>query len=333
MKVRIYLLTVLLLTVTRVSRSQDSTNALTDRYIVFYLENVKSITVDSVNYGENANTNYSFVGELPYLFGPPNKDSQYKYAFGLDGPYLLTQSVAEMQNEVNVAFDIAEKYNIPVYFSIDDCNDLLPNQDGMGAEPKFYENPQWCEWIAFPKDTESWGGESYGRLPYYWYNWGQWQHSQAFPCFQSPGLRSFVIGQFQNGVLDPLVNRYNQLVAEGEGYLFAGMAIGWETQIPDYAPQDNSNIDLNHLPVDALTGDTMQTWEAARYGYNSLYLKGYNTYSLAALDTVIHDYSELLAKTANDAGIPKEKIFTHIVGVMSVWTSLRMSGAPQYGQR
>ncbi len=312
---------------TGVARPQGSTHALKDKYIVFFLENVHPTKADSENHGKDADTNYSYVGELPHLFGPINRDSQYKYAFGLWGPVLLMQSIAEMQDEINTAFDAAEKNDVPVYFQLDATNNV-PTSAGYTASTKFYENPQWCEWVTFPKDTESWGGESYGRLPYYWFNWGSWLHTPAFPCLESAGLRNFEVGQLQRGVLDPLVKRYKALIAEGKGYLFAGLAVDDETQIPDYAPQDNSNIDLNHLPVDALTGDTMQTWEAARYGYNSLYLKGYNTYSLAALDTVIHDYSELLAKTANDAGIPKEKIFTHIVGVMSVWTSLRMSGAP-----
>ena len=302
------------------------TTVLKDRYIVFFLENVEPTKVDSVNYGKDANTNYSFVGELPYLFGPINKGSQYKYAFGLVGPMLLTQSVRQMQNEVNTAFDIAERNNVPVYFQLDDCNNYT-TQFGGGANPKFYENSDWSEWVAFPKDTESWGGESYGRLPYFWYNWGSWAHADAFPCYESPGFRKFVISQLQNGVLNPLVKRYQKLVSEGKEYLFAGMAIGWETHIPDYSLNNTIlNVNLQNLPVTVV--DTMKQWEAAEYGYNSLYLKGYKTYNLQALDTVIHDYSELLAKTAYEAGIPKQKIFTHMVGFISSNSNLHTTFAP-----
>jgi hypothetical protein len=90
-------------------------------------------------------------------------------------------------------------------------------------------------------------------------------HAKAFPCFESPGFRSFVLNQYQNGVLDPLMERYNKLISEGKEYLFAGLAIGWETHIPDYS-ENNTNINPDNLPVNSLEGDPMQPWEASEYG-------------------------------------------------------------------
>ena len=43
---------------------------------------------------------------------------------------------------------------------------------------------------------------------------------------------------------------------------------------------------------------------------------------------VIHDYTELLAKTVNESGIPKNKILTHIVGLMSFYKNLHTTFAP-----
>lgn len=281
---------------------------LKDRYIVFFLANVNVDQADNMN-APDGDKRYTFVSELPQYFGPIKKDSPYKYAFGLPGPMLLTQSTDEMKYQVNKAFDIAEKHNIPVYFQLDDCMNYTDGY-GCGANPKFYENPHWCEWVSFPIGDEEWGGQSNGRLPYNWFNWGAWLNRPAFPCFESLGFRSFVLTQMQNGFLNPLTERYKRLISEGKEYLFAGVAVGWETHIPDHSIRN-----MNNLPVSNQTGEQMQPWEVSKYGFNSLSIKGYDTYNREVLDTVIHDYIELLSKKVFEYGIPKEKIFSHIVGV------------------
>ncbi|SMC87465.1 hypothetical protein [Pedobacter africanus] len=305
-----------------------SLTAAQERYIVFFLTNTSVDQADSENTGKDANSAYTFVGELPQIFGPVNTDAPYKYAFGLPGPMLLTQSVQQMQYQVNKAFDIAEKYNVPVYFQLDDINNYT-TEFGGGAMPKFYNDPSWCEWVSFPSGTETWGGQSNGRLPYYWFNWGAWMHAQAFPNLQSPGFRAFIKSQLENGVLSVLNTRYNQLKANGKGYLFAGMAIGWETHIPDYSA-DNTlyNVNPSSLPVNVILGDQMQSWEAGKLGFAALHTLGYTAYNKDRLYQVIHDYSEFLAKTAYDTGIPREKIFSHIVGIKSSQPGLSTTFAP-----
>lgn len=285
---------------------------LKDRYIVFFLTNVSVEQADNIN-APDGDQNYTFVSELPQYFGTIKEDSPYKYAFGLPGPMLLTQSIEEMKHQVNKAFDIAEKHNVPVYFQLDDCTNYTKAY-GSGATPKYYENPEWCEWVSFPVGDEQWGGKSHGRLAYHWFNWGSWLNVEAFPCFESPGFRSFVINQMRFGFLEPLMTRYNKLISEGKEHLFAGVAVGWETKIPDNS-SSNRAINRNNLPVSAQTGQQMELWEASKFGYNSLHLKGYDRYDMTVLDTVIHDYIKLLSKEAFDAGIPKEKIFSHIVGI------------------
>lgn len=301
---------------------------LKNRYIVFFLTNTSVDQADRMNTGKDADSRYTFVEELPQLFGPIQKNSPYKYAFGLPGPMLLTQSVEEMRYQVNKAFDIAEKHNVPVYFQLDDCNNYT-TEFGSGVDTKFYKNPDWCEWVSFPNDGEEWGGESNGRLPYFWFNWGAWMHAEAFPSFQSPGFRYFIVNQLKNGVLEPLMERYQKLKDDGKEYLFAGMAIGWETHIPDYSSRNTIlNVRSDNLPINTLKGDQMEEWEASSYGYNSLHILEEKEYNSQRLYTVIHDYSELLAKTAFEAGIPKFKIFTHIVGFMSYYTDLQTTFAP-----
>jgi hypothetical protein len=301
---------------------------LENRYIVFFLTNTSIDQADNQNSGKDADSRYSFVGELPQIFGTIEKDKPYKYAYGIPGPMLLTQSTDEMQYQINKAFDIAEKYNVPVYFQLDDCNNYT-TEFGQGATPKYYENPEWCEWTSFLKINEEWGGQLNGRLPYFWFNWGSWMHAKAFPCFQSQGFRDFVSNQLKKGVLDPLKKRYEKLCNEEREYLFAGIAVGWETHIPDYSTRNSIlNVNPQNLPVNILAGDQMRIWEASEYGYNSLSLLGYKEYNLQALYKVIHDYTEMMAKTVYESGIPKVKIFTHTVGFMSLSTYLQTTFAP-----
>src|SRR5690606_39078086 len=72
----------------------------------------------------------------------------------------------------------------------------------------------------------------------------------------------------------------------------------------------------------------MQNWEAGKLGYAALHTLGHNTYDKEKLYEVIHSYSEFLAKTAFDTGIPKDKIFTHIVGIRSSQPNLSTTFAP-----
>ena len=306
------------------SEVKDTFNPEHDRYIVFFLTNVAIEEAANSNSGRDANINYNFFSELPFLFGKINKESKNKYAIGLIGPMPLTWSVDEMRNQINIAFDAAEKYDVPIYFQLDDCNNYT-TAFGDGANPKYYENPDWVEWASFPKEGELWGGQSNGRPPYFWLNWGAWMHAEAFPCFQSQGFRDYMVSRLKEGVLDPLNKRYEKLKAEGREYLFAGIAVGWETHIPDY---EFMNIDLKNLPVDFRNGDKMEAWEVAKLGYNSLNILGYKEYNLEALYKVIHDYSELLSKTTFDSGIPRHKIFTHIIGLKSSNPSLKTTFAP-----
>lgn len=271
-----------------------------------------------------------YLPEMKRLYGSIEPSSDRMYAFGLPGPMLLTQSAVEMQKEINTGFDYAEKYNIPVYFQLDDVTNYTTYY-GDGAAVKFYEHPGMCEWISFPKKGETWGGEGdYGKLPRFWFNWGVWMQSPAFPNLASPEFKALIADNMQKGVLAPLVERYNRLKRRGKGYLFAGVAIGWETHIPDYS-RDNMILDTDpsNPPSDIITGDTMEKWEYGQYGYAALHTLGYNqqkldneakqknrspnSYMKTLLYGVIHDFSEFMAKQAYDAGIPRNKLFTHMV--------------------
>jgi hypothetical protein len=85
------------------------------------------------------------------------------------------------------------------------------------------------------------------------------------------------------------------------------------------------------------TNMVMQKWEMAQSGYAALHYKGWNEKKLIVeakkqkiskeklfynlCGQVVHDYLELLAKTAYETGLSTDKIYTHIVAVQSVDTN------------
>ena len=127
------------------------------QYVVFMVTNV------------HYNDLESYVSEMVTLHGKIDSSSDRMYAFGVVGPMCITQSIEQMNEEVNTVFALAEKYNVPVFFQMDDCTNYATNfGDGATIDEagnKFYKDPEMCEWIAFPEECEKWGGQKYGILP------------------------------------------------------------------------------------------------------------------------------------------------------------------------
>jgi len=266
------------------------------------------------------------------------------YAIGVIGPMLLNQSVAQMHEQVNHVFDLAEQYNVPVYFQLDDQNNYT-TYFGNDAEIKFWEHPQMCEWVAFPEEGEEYGGQNRGwGIPRFWFNWGNWMFAPASPNFADPTFRELMKNNLKEGFLKPCMERYGKLMNENKAYLFAGCAIGWETHIPDMS-EANPLITINKEVLPTYQNEMMQNYEMMPYGYGALHTLGYNQTKLEAeaaqagyknvklyrdsiLFGVIHDYSEFMAKTAFEAGIPRHKIFSHTVGYASYDPSVSCTFTP-----
>lgn len=282
------------------------------QYVVFMVTNV------------HYNSLEPYVSEMVALHGEIDSSSDRMYAFGVVGPMCLTQSIEQMNEEVNTVFALAEKYNVPVFFQMDDCtnyatefgHDATIDDEGN----KFYDDPEMCEWIAFPEEGEEWGGQSYGMLPRWHCNWSGTPFATAggFPCFNSPKYLAWYEKQVTEGFIEPLLENYERLKAEGKAYLLAGINTGWETQIPDYTDK---------------TYASLEEFEKAQYGMHALHNLGYDAESIfdeavtrmlsetevirELLYEVIADYIEFTCKMFYDAGIEKSKIFSHIVSVSS----------------
>lgn len=170
-----------------------------DKYIVLMLTN------------KHWEEGIEYMSSIKQLYGETKSENDRMYAAGFIGPMLLTQSIEEMQKQVNDIFDAAEEYNVPVYFQLDDCNNYSA-LFGSGAETKFWQDPEMCEWVAFPNEGEEYGGSQYGMLPRFWFNWSVWTYSPAFPNFASQKLRDFIQNNLKEGFLKPMLARYNKLI-------------------------------------------------------------------------------------------------------------------------
>jgi len=162
----------------------------------------------------------------------------------------------------------------------------------------------------------------------YWLYWGQWVVFPAPPpCFECPKFRADVAHRLTKSVAVPIVDRLKRWKAEGKDYLFAGIAVGNETQVPDYrmpGGREPEGLDRTRTPPAKIR---MRREEMVRTGYASLHRRGYTTQSVEQLakrlgksvDEVVtellyevaHDYVEFGAKTLKDAGIPRERLYTH----------------------
>jgi hypothetical protein len=292
------------------------------------------------------------IVDLKRCLGEQLKGTNRLYGFGMSTPQLLTQSTEEMSDLINIGFDLALKYDIPVFFHCDYMYDTSKT-NGSGATPKYYEDPLMCEWTAFPEE-----GQTHGPVPRNWYNWGTWQARPAIPCFESPRFKAFIKKQLLYGVVKPVLKRLDELKAKKKEYLFAGISAGWETHVPNFTPPSIYNLNPDNPPVYIEDSNVvMQKWEMAQTGYAALYWRGWNQKKIEKealkrgieqnqlitdiLYDVTHDYMEMCARVAFEAGIPRNKIFTHIVpmestkprntsSVPKIWTAVNDYSVPGF---
>ena len=263
------------------------------------------------------------IQEMRVKFSVDNAATNRYLAFAPITPHTLRQSNEELQTLVNDAFDWAIEYDLPVYFQIDDMH-FMPEQ--------FAEAPHMIEWTRFPEP-----GETFPPTTRYWFNWGLWMFMPAIPSFESPALRYEIVQKLREGILAPISERLNVLQSLGREELFAGMAIGWETHIPNYTPGEPIYyIDAESPPVNTALDPPvqMETWEMGQTGYAALFWAGWDEARLQAdaerlgisrdvrfreaCFDIIQGYSAMLAREAYLAGIPRNRIFTHIVPMDSV---------------
>jgi hypothetical protein len=264
------------------------------------------------------------VRELKAEFGTQSPESNRHVAFCPGLTHALDLQPSVLKQRIVMALDVADETGIPVYFHLDDMHFWTSRSD-------MHNDPEAVEWSAFPAP-----GETHGPIvPRYWLNWGSWAvYPAPIPCFESERFRADVAHRLGECIGAPIAERLKQWKAKSKEYLFAGIGIGNETELPGY--RDVGETSLTGLPPRGVIWGsnppenvTMRADEMVTVGYNALHKRGFNAKSIeemakqkgisvlemtdALLYEVARDYSAFRAKTLVDAGIPRERIYTHFL--------------------
>jgi hypothetical protein len=73
--------------------------------------------------------------------------------------------IPDMFAAMNLTLNLAEQYNVPVYYQVDDMNNLMPPNSPVTAETLYSNDPNMVEWTTWPQ-----GGASAAIFTYrMWY--------------------------------------------------------------------------------------------------------------------------------------------------------------------
>lgn len=269
-------------------------------------------------------TERNAVEEMRKEFGQQHAGQQRYIGFSVALTPTLNLKPDELKAEVVYALNLAENNSVPVFFHLDD-------EHFWWANPELSHNAEMQEWSDFPR-----AGETHGLVvPRYWLNWGDppAAYPAPPPCFACQAFRAASAKRLKESVAEPIIQRLNAWKKQGKDFLFAGVAAGNETKVPDFSrgyegysgkPGEEAGLDSTRYPPVKVR---MSKEDMVPCGYHSLYAMGYDRLSIERLaqtqhqsvnivtkellNKVAHDYAELQAKTLNQAGLPKERIYTH----------------------
>jgi len=174
------------------------------------------------------------IASLKRTFGEVNPTTQRMYAYGKQQVRFLTRSNAFVRSEMEAAFDLAEQTNVPLFIHIDPIYGWGADEEMSPVDApviKCWNNETMREWIEFPSNEN----QLPTRIPRTWFNWGSWcSPSSAFPAIGAPNFVNFSAIQFNESIGKPLGQWMIRLNKQNKSYLFAGINIGWETNILNY---------------------------------------------------------------------------------------------------
>jgi len=217
----------------------------------------------------------TIAGRIADSVRPPRSDPNRILGFSV-GPIAMDLGADGARSAISDAFDVALQNDMAVALHLDDYmfwgQARFPDGRLLQAASKTAE---WKDWSGTPA-----GGLEIGWLP-----------NVRLPpqmCYESPTVRDFVTYWARDVVGSEVKKQFDRLVAAGKPQLFAGVIVGWESNLA--------------------------------YGYCSLSYLGYSADKPPVdfdreRERVLQRHIERWAKGNYDAGIPRELIFTHIAPI------------------
>ena len=224
-------------------------------------------------------------------------------AWRLDPEYCENKA-ADVKRAVESAFDVAIAHNVAVHFTIETHEwgnrpDLwnYSDKDKTGYDPKNKANVEWIDFDGTPH-------------PHRYRDWGTAERMAPVICYNSPTVLREVSRLVNEVVAPPLKKGLEKLKLQGKEHLLSGVTVGAEPSLPNY-----ENIDkLNPRIAKLMEQDNSPK---ARLGYNALTNKGCSKDKPPedfgrALAEVNKEYISYWSRKLAEAGIPTEKMYTHI---------------------
>jgi hypothetical protein len=202
-------------------------------------------------------------------------DRHTKLAF-IIGPLAFDHTDAQLRQMIQDAFEIALELDIAVGFHIDDSMFWARRSD-LWRDP---QNVEWLDWDGTPNT---------GRR----IDWGP-QPTKLAPqmCFNSPAIQAEVSRLATQVIGEAVEAGIRKLDSQNRAELFAGVMVGWETQLAQdfdtnqslgYCALSNRGFSADHLPQDM---------DAER-------------------ERIVQAFIELWATGIAQAGIDTAKIYSH----------------------
>jgi len=193
------------------------------------------------------------------------------------GPLALDYTDAQLRTLVRRTFAVATKYKIAVGLHIDDSKFWMNRRDLWSD----HANVEWLDWSGTPNTGQylNWGGGPWKLAP------------QA--CLNSPAMLKEA-RRVAGGVIGPAIAEgLANLRSTGDEALFAGVIVGWETAI---GRDFDTGRDLGYCALTNL-GFSAKSPPADMDG---------------ALESVIQNWIETWSTSLAAAGVPSDKIYSHI---------------------
>ena len=202
--------------------------------------------------------------------GPSDPDRILGFAVG---PIAMDQGEDEARSVIRDAFDIAWATDMAVALHLDDYMFWAQARLPDGHLLREVEGTiEWKNWSATPAPNLE-----IGWLP----------NIKLAPqmCYESPKTKEFTTYWTKDVIGQEVKRQFDRLVQAGKAKLFAGIIVGWESNLA--------------------------------YGYCSLSHLGYSAQNPPAdfdheRERVLQRHIERWAKGISDAGIPGDLIFTHL---------------------
>ncbi len=211
---------------------------------------------------------------------------------------------ADIARAVRGAIDVAIRHDVAVHFTIETHEwgnrpDLwnYSDKDKSGYDPKNKANVEWIDFDGTPH-------------PHRYRDWGTPERMEPVICYNSPAVLREVSRLVNEVVAPPLRKELEKLQKVGKEHLLSGITVGAEPSLPNY-----ENIDKMNPKIAKLMDEDKSP--KARLGYNALANKGYSKDNPPkdfgrALAQINKEYISYWSRKLSEAGIPNEKMYTHI---------------------